>query len=264
MKTKFSKIIKDICKALIPNKFDIGAGVLFMIMVVLALYLLDTYFSPGFTSKINIFFIWKVFFISLIALFILGILFSYYSDKYTTPTDSDAMTTNEDFSFKIFKSALSIFRWLILPIIIGIILQTFSHKSDSIKDEDIKLVGIDESYANSIPDISILPIETKLSWLRRARLRLVVHNGSKKTLKNGILHLSLPEGCRVTGGWSWISTSKSSVYTNFININPNTNLILLPLELEFLESKTYEFGYSIGGEDFRTPHRKMLIKVMQK
>ena len=107
-------------------------------------------------------------------------------------------------------------------------------------------------------------IEIKLSWLNRNKLNLCVYNNSKRSLKNGILSIDLPKDCRVIGGETWISTSNQSVYTNLININPNTRLILFPLELEFLESKNYETRYSISGEDFSTTYRKMLIKVLPK
>ena len=135
---------------------------------------------------------------------------------------------------------------------------------NSIKEENIMLFDVARDSSNSIPNISVSPIEIKLSWLKRNKLKLYVYNSSRKTLRNGILHINLPKGCRVIGGETWIPTSNTSVYANLININPNIKLFLWPLELEFIEPKTYEAEYSISGEDFRTPQRKMLIKVLQE
>ena len=264
MKTRFLKIIKDVLKGILPNKFDIGTGVLLLIIGLPMLYLLDTYIFPCFTSKINAPLVGKILVIFLIGLFSLAIIFSYLSDKYKIPTGTDEITMKDEDSRKIFKGALSIFRWLLLPIVIGLVIQVSWKSFNSIKEENIMLFDVARDSSNSIPNISVSPIEIKLSWLKRNKLKLYVYNSSRKTLRNGILHINLPKGCRVIGGETWIPTSNTSVYANLININPNIKLFLWPLELEFIEPKTYEAEYSISGEDFRTPQRKMLIKVLQE
>lgn len=268
MKTRFLNIakgvLKDIWKGFLPNKFDIATGVLLLIIGLPLLYFLDTHIFPGFTYKINTLLVGKILVIIFIVLFLLAIIFSYLSDKYKVPAGADVITTKVEDSRKIFKSALYIFRLLLLPIVIGLVIQISWKYFNSIQEENIILFDAARDSSNSIPNISVSPIEIKLSWLKRNKLKLCVFNSSRKTLRNGILHINLPKGCRVIGGETWIPTANSSVYTNLVNINPNIKLVLLPLELEFLESKIYELEYSISGEDFRTAQRKMLIKVLQE
>ncbi len=111
-------------------------------------------------------------------------------------------------------------------------------------------------------NVSVTPIQIKISWLKRGLLRLEVSNSNRRTLKNGTITITFPKGIHAMRGDPWGATSDTNIFLHFGDLNPGVTLILQPVEIEFFERSLYEATYVISGEDVVGERRKLLIKAI--
>lgn len=165
MKISFLKIIKGALKDLLCTKCSLWLLILGIIIMIPAFYLLDTYIFPDFSSKIDNRIVGKVFIVFFVALFILYIIAYYAVEKYKT-TDEIKKDIKElgkgqrqedeiNLAPALVKVITGIFKFLLFPIFMGLIIQASWQNFTSIKDQDIILFDVGRDDSNSIPNISV-------------------------------------------------------------------------------------------------------------